>query len=134
VPEPPVDTQVIGNAPIGVETVDGENAVALEQAYREIGYLSDLLAESEAEVDRLTGKATVDDVRAQMLQPFAEKVFAFVALYCVAVFALLIASGQQRGSFHLSDTVLSVIAGSTAVSVIGLIGMVISGLFGGTRH
>lgn len=126
----PIDLSVIERAPLEVETAAGDNSVALANAYEEIGTLSFALSEAEAEIDRLTGKATVDDVKAQMLQPFAEKVFGFVALYCVGVFILLLASGQVNGNFHLSDTVLGIISGSTAVSVIGLIGMVISGLFG----
>lgn len=38
--------------------------------------------------------------------------------------------GFSRVGFVISDVVLSVIAGSTAVAAIGLVGFVVSGLFG----
>jgi hypothetical protein len=98
-------------------------------------YVSELALELEeftAENARLKGKQSVDDVRAEMLKPYANKVFWFVVWYCVVVGAMLLLAGFRAVTgFVLSDTILSIIAGSTAVSVIGLIGMVISGLFGG---
>ncbi|WP_292623850.1 hypothetical protein [Novosphingobium sp. 17-62-19] len=125
-----IDLSAIERAPIKVdEELDGVPE-ALAKAYEDLGVLADLLTEAEAEIEKLNAKATVDDIKAQMLQPYAEKVYGFVAIYCTGVFILLLASGQRNGDFHLSDTVLSIISGSTAVSVIGLIGMVISGLFG----
>jgi len=129
VPTPQLDPRIIQNAPLTLTPVQGDNSVELEHAYEQIGVLLNHVAELEAEVERLETKSTIDDVKAAMLQPFAEKVFGFVAFYCFGVFILLCASGQQGGSFRLSDTVLGIVAGSTAVSVIGLIGMVITGLF-----
>lgn len=83
------------------------------------------------ELVRLRTKKTVDDVRAQMLEGYSNRVFWFVVIYCLAVGALLLLSGFKRYSgFELADTILGITAGSTAVSVIGLIGMVITGLFG----
>lgn len=89
------------------------------------------LEEANAELVRVRTKKTVDDVRAQMLEGYSNRVFWFVVIYCLAVGALLLLSGFKRFSgFELADTILGITAGSTAISVIGLIGMVITGLFG----
>lgn len=132
-PDQPLDASIIGNAPVQVETVDGENSKALAAAYEEIGQLSDYLAEAEAEIARLEGKQTVEAVKAELIKPYANKVFWFVVAYCASVGAFLLMDGLP-GGFTLKESTIGIIAGSTAVSVIGLIGMVISGLFGGTKH
>jgi hypothetical protein len=96
-----------------------------------VGYYSDALSDAEAELERLKGQKAVEQVRAGLLAPYSSKVYWFVVGYCLSVGAILLLSGWGKSNgFALSDTVLSIIAGSTAVSVIGLIGMVISGLFG----
>ena len=129
--KPPTDLTVIDNAPLE-PSIDGDGEL-VDDLYSYVGYLTDSLAEAEAEIERLKGKASYDDVRASMLEPFANKVFGFVAIYCVSVLALLLASGFANSGFRLSDTILAIVAGSTAVSVIGLIGMVVSGLFGSRK-
>ena len=129
-PTLPLDPSVIENAPVEIETIDGDNAQALAVAYEEIGLLSDALAESEAEIARLEGLQTVEAVRARLIEPYANKVFWFVVGYCVVVGAFLLLDGFEAGGFGLKETTIGIIAGSTAIAVIGLIGMVISGLFG----
>lgn len=122
------DPSIIDNAPVTVELAgDGD---ALETAYETIGFLADQLAEAEAEIDRLKGLNTVEAVKARILEPYVKSVFRFVLWYCVVVGIFLVFAAFKLWGFGLSDTILAIIAGSTAVSVIGLIGLVISGLFG----
>lgn len=125
----PLDPSIIGNAP-----PPAENIVFLPVQVQELEQhffnLQTALENAQAELAQAKGKNTVDDVRADLMVPYANKVFYFVAGYCVVVGAMIIASGAQRVTgFQLSDTVLGIIAGSTAVSVIGLIGIVLGGLF-----
>lgn len=126
----PVDSSVIGNAPTDIELGDGELSNALESAYNEIGYLTDELAQTRAELEKVNGGLTIEQVKAGLIKPYANKVFWFVAVYCAAVGCFSIADGNSQNNFDLAETTIGIIAGSTAVSVIGLIGMVISGLFG----
>lgn len=123
---------LIDTAPIDFEADEepGDPAAELAAANAKIGELTDSLAEIQAELARVQGQSDFETNRARMMEPFAERVYLFVSFYCLAVFALLISSGFAVTGFKLSDTILGIIAGSTAVSVIGLIGMVISGLFG----
>jgi len=87
------------------------------------------LGDVEAENKRLKEEVSIDRVKALMMQPYADKVFNFMVGYCSVVGLIIVADGFGV-HFHLSDTVVSIIAGSTAVSVIGLIGIVVGGLFG----
>jgi hypothetical protein len=74
----------------------------------------------------------IESVKARMLEPYVNEVFTFVAFYCGFVGIVLFRVGMKI-EFDLPETILAIIAGSTAVSVIGLIGLVITGLFGGKK-
>jgi hypothetical protein len=65
-----------------------------------------------------------------MLKEYVDKVFNFVAVYCGVVAIFLFLCAMPGDEFSLPESILAIIAGSTAVSVIGLIGLVITGLFG----
>lgn len=119
-----IDPRVIENAPL--EATGGDEA--LRVANIEIGRLSDDLARVTAERDSL--EQSVDAVIARMLKEYVDKVFVFVAFYCGVVGVFLFLSALPGGGFALPEAILGIIAGSTAVSVIGLIGLVITGLFG----
>ena len=133
-PTQPIDPRVIGNAPISVEFGDVDATTELARAYEELGYLQDQLLQTQAELDSLREQRTVDQVRADLIKPYTNKVFWFVVWYCIVVGIIIVVDGTQDINFDLKESTIGIIAGSTAVSVIGLIGMVISGLFGGKKH
>ncbi|WP_106638618.1 hypothetical protein [Allosphingosinicella vermicomposti] len=132
-PTPPAqpDTSIIAGAPIEPGDLVGAQAPD-EQIYQNIiGDLALKLEELTAENDKLKGQRSVETARADLLAPFSNKVFWFVAGYCVVVALILALCGwKSHTRFELSDTILGIIAGSTAISVIGLIGAVVTGLFG----
>jgi hypothetical protein len=133
VPEP-IDPRVIGNAPISVEFGEVDATTELARAYEELGYLQDQLLQTRAELDSLKDQRTVEQVRAGLIGPYTSKVFWFVVWYCIVVGIIVVVDGVTDINFDLKESTIGIIAGSTAVSVIGLIGMVISGLFGGKKH
>ena len=121
-PQPPeLEPSVIDLAPVEPDALEINQAVTADIAAR--------LEASEAELAQLRARKTIDDVKAELLAPYANKVFWFVVWYCIAVGAILVVDAVGGTRFHLSDTILGIIAGSTAVSVIGLIGAVVTGLF-----
>ena len=128
-PPPPVDPAIIDRAPIAPDPQDFNPADS--DFYVElVGDLSEQNEALEAEIERLKGQQTVDAVRASMMKPYADKVFWFLVGYCLFVGLIILLNGFGWGGFKISDVVLGVIAGSTAVSAIGLVGFVVSGLFG----
>jgi hypothetical protein len=123
------DPKLIDEAPLSLPVVP--EAGDEERYFEMASTLAAELDSARAELSQLKAKKTIDDVRAGMLEGYSNKVFWFVAVYCSVVGIFLALAGWGHATdFSLSDTILSIIAGSTAVSVIGLIGMVISGLFG----
>ena len=60
---------------------------------------------------------------------YAGKIIRFLYYYSIVVMTLLLLDGWQVKGFSLPDTVLLALAGSTAVSSIGLVGFVAKGLF-----
>ena len=98
------------------------------------------LESSNAELQKLQGQLTTDQVRAKLMEPYANKVFLYLIVYSVSVLALILLSSIRiwRGPeesrtlvpiLDIGQTVLSIVAGSTAVAAIGLVGFVVSGLF-----
>lgn len=65
---------------------------------------------------------------------YAKWVFCYLVCYSVAVLILLIAAGFKICGFDLSTSVLEFLVGSTAVSAIGLVLAVTTGLFRGNNH
>ena len=129
-----LDPSIIAGAPDDVEPMRVYAAEDSQLYERLVGDLAFKLEAAEAEIEELSGQQTVDQVRAKLIGPYANKVYNFVAVYCLVVAVLLVLSGfQKRTNFELSDTILAIIAGSTAVAVIGLIGMVVTGLFGSSK-
>ncbi len=66
----------------------------------------------------------------ELRKKYAKNVFRFLVCYCVCVLLLMFLHGFGVCNFELPDSVLVTIAGSTAVSAIGLVGIVTKGLFG----
>lgn len=60
---------------------------------------------------------------------FALRIFNFVSLYMFGVFLLLVMSGIGTNDFHLSDTVLVTLLGTTTATVIGVFNFVARYLF-----
>lgn len=67
----------------------------------------------------------------KLIVPYARGAFIFMCVYCSAVFALLIAGLVGH---NLPEKVLEILVGSTAATVVGLVGMVLTGIFVGARR
>lgn len=68
-----------------------------------------------------------------LIEPMAKRSFGFMCAYCGAVGALVTLHGFKLWSFSLPESVLQFLVGSTAATVIGLVGMVLTGIFVGAR-
>jgi hypothetical protein len=85
----------------------------------------DLKADNKALRDQLDSKKAIED----LLGPTARRAFIFLCCYGFGALLLLLLNGFHVGGFTLSDTILGLIVGSTAVSAIGVFAAVIRGLF-----
>lgn len=68
-----------------------------------------------------------------LIEPMAKKAFWFMCMYCGAVGVLVTLHGFRTEGFKLPESVLQFLVGSTATTVIGLVGMVLTGIFIGAR-
>ena len=64
-----------------------------------------------------------------MREIYAKKVYGYLIGYSLAAYSLILAHGFRLWDFSLESPTLSIIVGSTAVSAIGLVGLVVKGLF-----
>ena len=67
----------------------------------------------------------------KLIVPYARYAFLFMCAYCLSVLGLLITSMSGR---PLPESVLNTLVGSTAAAVVGLVGMVLTGIFVGARR
>lgn len=100
-----------------------------------------------AEFDRITQEKLVleDELREQkrknattaildkLIEPFAVKTYRFMVAYCGLSFVTILLDGFKIQGFSVDPDVLKYLVGSTGVTVIGLVGMVLTGIFVGAR-
>lgn len=87
----------------------------------------------EEEASRLRAQNSTREILDGLMIPYAKRTFLFMCAYCGVVGSMLVASGIEALRFKLADSVLQLLVGSTAVTVIGLVGMVLTGVFVGAR-
>ena len=73
----------------------------------------------------------INDIRhyRELRKEYASKVFKFMCAWSGLMFTILLFKGFMGNCFELSDTVLVTLTGGTTVSVIGLVGFMMQGLF-----
>lgn len=87
--------------------------------------------ELQDKFDQLKNRKTSNEILDELIRPYALATFIFMCAYCgfVALTIICALFGDR-----LPDSVLKVLVGSTAVTVIGLVGMVLTGIFVGARR
>ena len=65
----------------------------------------------------------------ELREKFSDKVYKFNIAWSSCVFVILLLSGFGLWSFQLSDNVLIAVIGTALVNVIGLIAIILKGLF-----
>lgn len=90
------------------------------------------LREAQLRNAALEGENQGDSQDRDQRKAFAERIFSFVCYYMFFVFLILFLCGSQ-GRFHLSDTVLVTLLGTTTANVIGLFVIVVKYLFSRKR-
>lgn len=83
------------------------------------------------ELSALKSKHNTETILNKLIVPYAFRAFMFMIVYCLCVFGLLIAAVK---GYTLPSPVLQTLVGSTAAAVVGLVGMVLTGIFVGARQ
>lgn len=78
----------------------------------------------------LKGEFVKTEIHTRSLrEKYSVWVYRYLVGYSVAALAIILMHGFKLGSFQLDPTSLALIVGSTAVSALGLVGIVARGLF-----
>lgn len=116
----------------------------LNARLREVQTKNDHLLDEQAQLRNrirdLEAQKRTAEALDELIKPYAEKAYIFMCSYSgvVAIFVALdgfetLFSGFGLPTFSLADGVLTTLVGSTAVTVVGLVGMVLTGIFVGAR-
>ena len=65
----------------------------------------------------------------RLRETYAKKVYYYLIAYSLCAYALILAHGFKLWGFQIDSSVIGIVVGSTAVSAIGLVGIVVRGLF-----
>ena len=87
----------------------------------------------KTELDTLKSRVKTSDILDGLIEPFAHRTFVFMCAYCGFVGLVLLFDGWEVLGFDLPEAVSTLLVGSTAATVIGLVGMVLTGIFVGAR-
>ena len=87
----------------------------------------------EEELSRLKVRVKTGEILDSLITPYARRAYNFMVGYCVFAGITLMFEGVHYHGFDLPSSVLELLVGSTAVTVIGLVGMVLTGIFVGAR-
>ena len=134
VQQPPDDKltpAVIAKAPDSVEP-QPDSGLSISSSHPIWILIRDLQVENEnlkADNDRLSAESDIGIVKARLLKPLANRIFWFLAVYTGLVFAVIGLHGFRVWEFTMPDSVLAVLAGTSLVSIVGLAGTMVSGLF-----
>lgn len=132
---PKLEVGDIGRAPDSLPPVDIEisnSEIPSEQFTKLLQLHSDVTEENEelkGKLRRLEQKDEASTILNSLIRPMATWSFIFMCTYAICVIALLVAHGRENIPFQLNDSTLNFLVGSTAVTVIGLVGMVLTGVF-----
>ncbi len=85
------------------------------------------------QVGDLQSKNNTTDILNDLIKPYASKAFNFMCAYSFVVGIFVTFNAFGWCGFELEAGVMEFLVGSTAVTVIGLVGMVLTGIFVGAR-
>jgi len=107
-----------------------------EQTRTVFDRLSDVALENfqiKQTVAELEQKLRTKDILDGLIEPYAGRAFNFMCVYSGFVGSVLLLDSFNISGFEMDPTVQAYLVGSTAVTVIGLVGMVLTGVFVGAR-
>lgn len=87
----------------------------------------------QQELDATRKRVRTVEILDELIEPYAKRSFWFMCIYCGIVALMLLMHGCANSGFKLPESVLQFLVGSTATTVIGLVGMVLTGIFVGAR-
>lgn len=133
VTEADISVEDIPHAPDSLKAKEESDSEKIERLSKRIGLLSNKNDEQKTKIADLAASLRTKDLLDSLIAPSARAAFRFMCVYASAVCVLLMLDGLGVCGFDLPESTLNYLVGSTAATVIGLVGMVLSGVFLGAR-
>lgn len=121
------------NAPSETAQTETDVVVTKDDLTVALARVSDENFQLKQDLDEAEKKIRTSEILDNMLEPSAKKAFNYMFAYSGAVGLILLMNGFGCFVNMLDAEVLKFLVGSTAVTVIGLVGMVLTGVFIGAR-
>jgi hypothetical protein len=121
------------NAPSETAQTETDVVVTKDDLTVALARVSDENFQLKQDLDEAEKKIRKSEILDNMLEPSAKKAFNYMFAYSGAVGLILLMNGFGCFVNMLDAEVLKFLVGSTAVTVIGLVGMVLTGVFIGAR-
>lgn len=118
------DTTTISSSDVVVDPGD------LRDAFSRV---TDQLEQAKQDLEIAQRKARTAEILDSLIEPYAKKAYLFMCGYSGVVALALFMNAFGFFINPISADVMQVLVGSTAVTVIGLVGMVLTGIFVGAR-
>lgn len=131
---PTITVGDIDNAPETAVVSKSDTHVTTDALRDAFVRLSEENASLKEELDKTKKRVRTIEILDELIEPMAWAAFVFMCVYCGVVGLLVTLHGFGLWGFKLPDTVLQFLVGSTATTVIGLVGMVLTGIFVGARN
>lgn len=132
--KPPATLDDIDNAPDDAAFGVGDTHVSEEAYRRALARMGAEKDELQADLEETQRRVRTIEILDDLIEPMANKAFWFMCAYAFVVAVILALDGFEEVAFDLPDSVLEFLVGSTAATVIGLVGMVLTGIFVGARR
>lgn len=116
------------------DTVASTDPAFYEKLRADFSRVSEEKANIQLELDKIKRANSAAEILDGLIEPFANKTFNFMCFYCAFVGLLVLMNSFGCFKNHINDGVVQILVGSTAVTVIGLVGMVLTGVFVGARN
>jgi hypothetical protein len=131
--QPEISVDDIAKAPSSTVPTDTDVNVSIEQYEIAFSRVSEENAQLKQDLEKAEKKVKTNEILDGLLEPSAKKSFRYMFAYSGAVGILILLNGFGCFVHPLEAEVLKFLVGSTAATVIGLVGMVLTGIFVGAR-
>jgi hypothetical protein len=122
------------NAPSETPQTESDVVVSKDVLTAALARISDENFQLKQDLEAAQKKIRTTQILDDLLEPSATKAFRYMFIYSGAVGVILLMNGFGCFVNVLDPEVLKFLVGSTAVTVIGLVGMVLTGVFVGARR
>ena len=130
---PPITVDDIDTSPSTSAAVASDTHVSVDDFRAAFVKVSDEKAALQQELDATQKRVRTVEILDKLIEPYAKRTFWFMCAYSGFVGVVLLMHGCVVSGFKLPGDVLTFLVGSTATTVIGLVGMVLTGIFVGAR-